>query len=67
MVQIVPGKTALDEKYGAIGVPGCPRGSADGIRRFADEQRFIAGDEVDGGEAAGQRGRQLLGVQTQVG
>jgi hypothetical protein len=60
--QIVPRKTAVDEEHRTVGVAGSPRRGSDGVRSLADQQRLIAGDEIEAGETASERGRVLIGI-----
>ena len=59
-------EVVFDEEHRAVEVSGCSRGRSHGIRRLADQQRLIAGNEIDGGKTAIQSGRQLIGVQAQL-
>ena len=65
VAQFIPGKVALDEEDRAIDVAGRARRRSNGVRGLADQQGFVAGDKVDGGETAAECGRQLIVVQTQ--
>jgi hypothetical protein len=65
MPQLVPGEAAIDEKYRAIRKSLRSRGGAYGVRRLADQQRFVTGDQVHAGHAPGQSSRQLFRTQAQ--
>ncbi len=65
MAQLIPVEAAIDEEHRAVRIAGRPRGRADGVGRFADQQRLVAGYQVHPRHILGERGGQLFGGQTQ--
>src|SRR6202041_3388934 len=63
--QLLPVEPSLDGEYYAVREAPRARRRPHRIRRLADDQRLIAGDEVGGRETTAERRRQLLGVQAQ--
>jgi hypothetical protein len=64
--QLIPGETAIDEKHRAIRISRRPRRGTNGVRSLADQQRLIAGNEVNARQIPSQRCGKLIGAYTQL-
>jgi hypothetical protein len=60
--QIIPTEAAIDEKHLPVRATRAACAGPNGVRRLADQQGFIAGDQVDPGQTLGQCRGQLLGA-----